>query len=138
MKKDPYIEYLISVYNSPAFVDEVGTGGIFGNIVACAVMITAPFEMAEVDDSKKLKHETIYRLAPELRNRVIYAIGISGVSEINKLRSTVKADLLAMKRAVNNLPVKPDALFIDGKYAPKLSIPIYRRVPTNYCIYWYA
>lgn len=138
MKIDPFIEHLAAQYNSPAFIDSVGTSAIFGEVVSCAVMITAPFDMYELDDSKKLKHCDIYRLAQELKNRVIYSIGIANVSEIKRFRSTVKADFLAMRRAVKSLSIKPDVLFIDGKYAIKTDIPVYTVIRGDSCVFGIA
>lgn len=125
MISDSFIEHIASQYNSPAFIDEVGMGAIFGELIACAVLITAPFENALVNDSKRLKHETIYRLAPELRNRVIYSYGIVSAKEVCKIRNLVSADKLAMQRAVNGLPVRPDALFIDGIHPIEYPCPVY-------------
>jgi len=125
MISDPFIEHITSQYNSPAFIDEVGMGAIFGELVACAVLITAPFENKLVDDSKKLKHEIIYRLAPELRNRVVYSYGVVKAQEICKIRNLVTADKLAMQRAVDGLPVRPDALFIDGIHPIEYPCPVY-------------
>jgi len=126
MNQDEFILNLISRYKRPAFIDEVSTGAIFGPIVACAVMLPKSFQDDRVNDSKQLKHEKVYAIAPDLREKLIYAIGKSPVKEINKLQNVVKADRLAMARAVQNLPEKPDVLFIDGKFTlPETSIESY-------------
>lgn len=126
MQTDSFIDHLISRYQKPAFIDEVGCGSLFGPTVACAVMIPGPLWISEVDDSKKLKHEQIYRLAKTLREKVIYSIGIVSSLEINELKNICKANLLAWKRAISGLPETPDAIFLDGKYPLKdISIPNY-------------
>jgi ribonuclease HII len=95
---------------------------IFGPLVACAVMLPIAFYRPEVDDSKKLKHDLIYTLAPILKKKMIFSIGIAEIEEIRQLQSTFRADKLAMLRAVKGLKETPDALFVDGdkKYAPRV------------------
>lgn len=126
MKEDSFVRMFIDQYNRPAFIDEVGYGSIFGPLVACAVIIPESFKMEEVNDSKKLKHEDIYRLAPILRDKVIYSYGVVPPHELNEIRNMHKADLLAMERALILLPDKPDAVFIDGRFIPKgIDVPIH-------------
>jgi ribonuclease HII len=122
MNQDPFITHLISKHRQPAFMDSVGSGAILGPIVACAVMLPEAFDRPEVDDSKKLKHDLIYTLAPVLKKKMVFSIGIAEVEEIREFRSTFQADKLAMLRAVKGLKEAPDALFVDGdkKYAPRL------------------
>lgn len=126
MVPDPYIEHLTKRYNNPAFVDEVGKSAVFGEHVACAVMLPIEFNIEEVDDSKKLKHETIYRLAEKIRPMVHFGLGIVSCLELKSIRNMHRANLLAMKRAIENLPLIPDAVFIDGKYpVGGITAPIY-------------
>jgi ribonuclease HII len=116
MIQDDFILSLIRRYKRPAFIDEVATGAIFGNITACAVMLPPGFENDRVNDSKQLKHEEIYDLAPRLEERVAYAIGESPAEEVSALKNIITADHKAMVRAVQALPEKPDVLFVDGKF----------------------
>lgn len=125
MKPDPFIEHLTKQHQKPAFIDECGTGAIFGPVTACAVMVSKPFYDDRVDDSKKLKHEIIYELAPELKKNVIYSIGTVSSHEVRTLRSTFAAGRKAMLRAIKGLPELPDALFIDGKYPLNTGITEY-------------
>lgn len=126
MIQDGFVKLFIDQYKCPAFIDEVGLGSIFGPLVACAVIIPEPFEMEEVNDSKKLKHEEIYRLAPLLRERIIYSYGVVPPHELNGIRNMHKADLLAMERALALLSEKPDAVFIDGRFVPKgIDVPVH-------------
>lgn len=126
MIQDEFVLNLISRYKCPAFIDEVSTGAIFGPIVTCATILPDGFQDKRVNDSKQLKHKEIYSIAQDLQERLIYAIGESPIEEINKLQSVIKADRLAMIRAVKNLPEKPDVLFIDGKFTlPETGIENY-------------
>jgi ribonuclease HII len=133
MNQDPYISNLISRHERPAFMDSVGSGAILGPIVACAVMIPKdlcpPLANWKIDDSKKLRHNVIYALAPILKENMVYSIGISEIDEICTFKSTFKADKMAMLRAVQGFKEAPDALFVDGdkKYAPRVC-------PTEYTI----
>ena len=104
----------------------MATGCIFGNIVACAVTLPKGFQDDRVNDSKQLKHEDLYSIAEDLQERLVYAFGESPTEEINGLRNIVKADRLAMARAVEGLPEKPDVLFIDGRFTlPETGIESY-------------
>jgi ribonuclease HII len=130
MNQDPFITHLIAKHRQPAFIDSCGSGAIFGPIVACAVvMLPEAFNRTEVDDSKKLRHDLIYTLAPILKQKMVFSIGIAEIEEIREFRSTFQADKLAMLRAVKGLKETPDALFVDGdrKYALKVC-------PTEYTI----
>ena len=48
----------------------------------------------------------------------MYAVGKASINEINKL-NILEASLLAMKRAITKLRVKPALVYIDGIFAPK-------------------
>lgn len=138
MIQDPYITELISRHKNTAFLDEVGTGAIFGEIVACAVIIPHPFFLEEVDDSKKLKHEKIYELAPKLKEKVIYSFGIVTSEELRSIKNIFKANRLALKKAVKNLPQKPEALFIDGRFKIPTKVPIYNVVKGDSLVFGIA
>ena len=127
MIQDSFITHLISKHSNPAFVDEVGLGSIFGPLVACAVLLPDTYFYQDgVNDSKKLKHEEIYRLAPILKRNVTYAFGILHSDELREIKNMFRANQQAIKRAIQNLPRKPDAAFIDGRYPLKnLPIPTY-------------
>ena len=110
---------IVAKYKTPAFVDEVGYGAMFGELVACAVIVPEGYSLEGVKDSKQLKRKTIYKLAKQLKKGVIYSFGIVSVKEIMGIQNIAKADDLAMTRAVNGLRLKPDAVFIDGQKCPK-------------------
>lgn len=106
-----------------AYLDEVGTGAIFGDILVCCIIPRSGFYHARVNDSKKLSPQLRERLCPIiLKNVESYGIGIANHEEINALKSVWKADRLAMIRAISNLSIKPDIVYIDGMDR-KISIP---------------
>jgi ribonuclease HII len=122
LKQDPYVKELASRYRHPAFIDEVGLGSIFGEHVACAVQIVGNFYDDRVNDSKQMKHEELYKVAQDILNNqdplsfAIHGLGVVSTEELNEIKNMHKANRLAMIRAIKALPVKPDAVFIDGKF----------------------
>lgn len=122
MIEDPFIKHLASGHKRPAFVDSVGNGAMFGELVSCAVMLTDQTRIHDVNDSKQLDHSTIYYLAGILRRCVTFSFGVVSTKELNELGNINRADALAMRRAVEGLPA-PDAVFVDGHYSIE-SVPI--------------
>lgn len=107
-----------------AGVDEVGRGPLAGPVVACAV-IMPPNERAipGVDDSKKLSPATRFKLALKIRERAVcIALGAASVREIDRI-NIYQASVLAMRRALERLPVAPDHVLIDGNRIRTLLVP---------------
>ncbi|MGL5741227.1 MAG: ribonuclease HII [Legionella sp.] len=104
-----------------AGVDEVGRGPLAGAVITAAVILKEPIE--GLADSKKLSAKKRELLALQIKEHAIaYAYGRAEVDEIDTL-NIHHATLLAMKRAIDALPVQPDQVLIDGLHVPKLSIP---------------
>src|SRR3990167_528754 len=104
-----------------AGVDEVGRGPLAGAVVAAAVILNSPVPFAK--DSKQLTPAKREALAPIIKqNALAFAFGRAEVQEIDSL-NIHHATLLAMKRAVLNLAVKPDEVWVDGKFVPRVSMP---------------
>lgn len=104
-----------------AGVDEVGRGPLAGPVVTAAVILIAPIE--GITDSKLLSPLKRKLLAVEIRARAIcYAYGRAEVEEIDQL-NIHHATLLAMKRAIEALPICPEKVLVDGLYTPKVSMP---------------
>ena len=109
-------------FSSVAGVDEVGRGPLAGPVVAAAVVFprTPSGEVlrggwiALLRDSKRLTAGQREALAERIRAVCLYAVRAVSpqvVDQINILRAT----RLAMRRAVDALPARPDALIIDGR-----------------------
>jgi ribonuclease HII len=99
-------------------VDEVGRGALFGPVVAAACIL--PSEVLEelvscgVRDSKQLSAVARSRLAAQIRAAAVDCqIGAASVKEIDRL-NILQASLLAMKRAILKLNVRPDLCLVDG------------------------
>ncbi len=106
-----------------AGVDEAGVGPLAGPVVAAAVIFRPGVTIDRLDDSKKLDPPTRRDLSSEIREKAAdYAHGVAEVWEINRL-NVYQASLLAMRRAVCNLPTQPDHLLIDARTLPEMSIP---------------
>ncbi|MEI8393753.1 MAG: ribonuclease HII [Rhodospirillaceae bacterium] len=104
-------------------VDEVGRGPLAGPVLAAAVILPRtglPPALARlIKDSKQLSRSVRERLEPEIRAGVIaFAFGEASVQEIDAI-NILQATLLAMRRAVDALPVRPDYLLIDGRQLPR-------------------
>ncbi len=104
-----------------AGVDEAGRGALFGPVVAAAVIlpgcwIGAPVEgwLKEVNDSKLLSPAKRKDLAGRIASAAeAVGVGVATSREVDQ-KNIYWASLEAMKRAVDNLSLKPDFLLIDG------------------------
>ncbi|MCP2729677.1 ribonuclease HII [Limnofasciculus baicalensis] len=110
-----------------AGVDEVGRGALFGPVVAAAVILppsTLPqLALAGVRDSKQLSAKRRLKLAKQIQELALdWKIGYATRDEIDKI-NILQASLLAMKRAILKLKLKPDICLIDGKQSI-LDLPI--------------
>jgi ribonuclease HII len=100
-----------------AGVDEVGRGPLAGPVVACAVILD-PDDIPEgLNDSKKLSAKRRAVLDEQLRARAHFALGEASVQEIDDI-NILQASFLAMRRALEALPVKPDHALVDGNRLP--------------------
>jgi ribonuclease HII len=106
-----------------AGVDEAGVAPLAGPVVAAAVMFPPGTEIAGIDDSKKLDRPTRERLAVEIRAKASgVGVGISSVEDIDRV-NIYHASLLAMQRAVEALPRKPQHLLVDARTVPGVEVP---------------
>ena len=115
-------------YNDEGFavicgVDEAGRGPLCGPVVAAACILPDGLYIEGLNDSKKLtekKREKLFDVIKE--SAIAYCIAEASVEEINEL-NILEADLLAMRRAIDGLSVKPDLALIDGNIARDFQIP---------------
>jgi ribonuclease HII len=106
-----------------AGVDEVGMGPLAGPVIAAAVVFPAHTELPGIDDSKKLDLEQ--RVDAERRIRAAASgigIGRAEVAEIDTV-NIYHAGLLAMRRAVEALPVRPQHVLVDARAIPGVDVP---------------
>ncbi|MDF1827630.1 MAG: ribonuclease HII [Legionellaceae bacterium] len=104
-----------------AGVDEVGRGPLAGAVVAAAVIFDDPLE--GMADSKVLTAKRRVVLAERIKlDALCYAFGRVEAEEIDRI-NIHQASLLAMKRAIQNLSIRPDRVLVDGKHCPAIDIP---------------
>ena len=114
-----------------AGVDEAGRGPLAGPVIAGAVFVAPDFLRAEaagllggLTDSKQLSaraRDAFLGLFGE-RDEIEFAVGEAGVEEIDRL-NILRATHLAMRRAVEALPVRPDHVLVDGLPVGGLPVP---------------
>ena len=107
--------------NLIAGTDEVGRGCLAGPVVAAAVILKKKIE--NLDDSKKLTSKKRNILSKIVLESSYYGFGVVTNDEIDQI-NILNASLLAMKRAILNLPIKPALVLVDGIYKPDLNIPM--------------
>lgn len=107
-----------------AGVDEAGRGPLAGPVVAAAVMLDDRAPIRGLNDSKKLGARTRERLYDEILAKALCCrIALASVEEIDTL-NILQATLLAMRRAVQGLRLRPHLVLVDGNRAPDLHVPV--------------
>ena len=107
-----------------AGVDETGRGCLAGPVYAAAVILPRYHGIKGMDDSKKLLPEQRETLAPKIRAKALaWAVASATLEEIERL-NILHAAMLAMRRAVEQLAVKPASARVDGNYPPPLTCPV--------------
>lgn len=107
-----------------AGIDEVGRGCLAGPVYAAAVILPEDHGLVGLRDSKALSAAQRERLAPLIRARALaWAIGSASVEEIDAI-NILQATFLAMRRAVEALPLKPALCLVDGNRPPPLGCAV--------------
>ncbi len=101
-------------------VDEAGRGPLAGDVYAAAVILNDSVLINYLNDSKKISEKRRELLYDEIIDKAeAYCVATASVDEIDKL-NILQATMLAMKRAVSGLGLKPDLALIDGNRLPQL------------------
>ncbi|OAL83495.1 ribonuclease HII [Acinetobacter sp. SFD] len=102
-----------------AGVDEAGRGPLVGSVVAAAVILDPNNPIEGLNDSKKLTEKKREKLFIEIREKALaWAIAEASAAEIDE-HNILQASLLAMRRAVEALPVQPEHVLVDGNKIPQ-------------------
>ena len=105
-----------------AGVDEAGRGPLAGPVVAAAVILDDLKPIPGLADSKTLSPRQRERLSAEIHARALcFSVAQASVEEIDRL-NILQATLLAMRRAVMGLRLKPHKVLVDGNRLPTLDI----------------
>ena len=110
-------------YKAVCGLDEAGRGPLCGPVVAAAVILPLGLEIEGLNDSKKLsekKREALFEIIKE--KAIAYAIAEATPEEIDEI-NILNASMLAMRRAVEALPVPADFALIDGNCSRGFNIP---------------
>lgn len=104
-------------------IDEAGRGPLCGPVVAAACILPVDVDIPKLNDSKKLTPKVRMELFEQIREKALaYSIAYGTVEEINEI-NILEATLLAMRRAVEGLSIKPDYLIVDGNIFRNFDIP---------------
>lgn len=104
-------------------IDEAGRGPLCGPVVAAACILPVDVDIPKLNDSKKLSPKVRMELFELIKEKAIaYSIGYGDVEEIDRI-NILEATLLAMRRAVEGLEIKPDYLLVDGNIFRDFDVP---------------
>ena len=124
-KKFLHAEQTSLAWDTPgliAGVDEAGRGPLAGPVVAAAVILDERQPIAGLADSKTLSPLKRERLFDEIRAKALCcSIAEASVEEIDQI-NILQATLLAMRRAVQGLRLKPAKVLVDGNRLPVLDV----------------
>jgi len=113
------------VWDAPgliAGVDEAGRGPLAGPVVAAAVILDEKNPIRGLADSKTLTALRREKLFDEIRAKALCcSIAEASVEEIDRL-NILQATMLAMRRAVEGLRLKPAKVLIDGNRIPVMDV----------------
>ena len=110
-------------YRHIAGLDEAGRGPLAGPVVAAAVLLPRRCRLPGLNDSKQVGESDRVRLFAEIVRRATgVGIGAATEAEIDRL-NILQATRLAMRRALQALPLQPDFLLLDAVTLSGLSVP---------------
>ena len=105
-------------------VDEAGRGPLAGPVCAAAVILPPHLEIPGLTDSKKLTDKKRRELFPIVKEQAIaYGIGFASHQEIDEI-NILQATFLAMRRAMDQLAVRPELALIDGNRETDFGVPV--------------
>jgi ribonuclease HII len=105
-----------------AGVDEAGRGPLAGPVVAAAVILDDRHPIRGLNDSKLLSPLKRERLYVEIHAKALcFCIAQATVEEIDTL-NILQATMLAMRRAVEGLRLRPNRVLVDGNRLPTLRV----------------
>ena len=105
-----------------AGVDEAGRGPLAGPVVAAAVILDDLRPIRGLADSKTLTPKQRERLNDQILAKALCcSVAQASVEEIDT-HNILQATMLAMKRAVEGLRLKPTKVLVDGNRLPTLDV----------------
>ena len=114
-------------YEDCAFIcgiDEAGRGPLAGPVAAGAAILPKDCQILYLNDSKKLSESRREELFLEIKEKAIaWSVGIVGPERIDEI-NILQATFLAMRRAMDQLRVRPDIALIDGNRETDFGLPV--------------
>ncbi|MBN2349898.1 MAG: ribonuclease HII [Bacteroidales bacterium] len=108
--------------------DEAGRGCLAGPVFAAAVILPEDYSHPVLNDSKKLNEKARYSLRDEIEQHALaYAVALVNNEDID-IFNILRASIMAMHKALDNLKIRPQHLIIDGNRFYR-----YKNIP-NKCI----
>lgn len=105
-------------------VDEAGRGPLAGPVCAAAVILPKHLEIPGLTDSKKLTDKKRRELFPLIQEQAVaYGIAFASEQEIDVI-NILQATFLAMRRALDQLNVRPELALIDGNRETDFGLPV--------------
>lgn len=105
-------------------VDEAGRGPLAGPVCAAAVILPEHLQIPGLTDSKKLTDKKRRELFPMIQEQAVsYGIGFASEAEIDE-KNILQATFLAMRRALDQLSVRPELALIDGNRETDFGVPV--------------
>lgn len=119
---------MLATFHTPNVIeagcDEAGRGCLAGAVYAAAVILPPDYHHELLNDSKQLTERKRYLLRRDIeRDAISFAVGIVSPEEIDKI-NILKASIVGMHRAIEQLSPFPEHLIIDGnRFIKYKSIP---------------
>ena len=106
--------------------DEAGRGCLAGSVYASAVIFPADYQNDDINDSKQLSDQRRHQLRQIIeRDALAWAVGIVTAEEIDRI-NILRASILAMHRALDQLKLRPQSIIVDGnKFSPYHDVPFH-------------
>jgi len=104
--------------------DEAGRGALAGPVCAAAVILPEGYSNPLLNDSKQLSAIQREKLRVEIEEKALaWAVAMIPNEEIDQI-NILKASILAMHRALDQLKLVPQAILVDGnRFYPYKAIP---------------
>ena len=105
-------------------VDEAGRGPLAGPVCAAAVILPRDTEIEGLNDSKKLSDKRRRALFEQISAQALsYGIAFATEQEIDEI-NILQATFLAMRRALEQLSIRPSMALIDGNRGTDFGLPV--------------